>query len=72
MGIEFIGPFVTSYGMRFILVEVDYVYKYVEAVVLPNNEERGDTAFLKKHIFVDLGFRVLLSLMVGRISTISY
>ncbi|XP_070030003.1 uncharacterized protein [Nicotiana sylvestris] len=50
-GIDFMGPFVSSYGMTYILVAVDYVSKWVEAIVLPNNEARSMTAFLKKNIF---------------------
>lgn len=37
-GIDFIGPFVSSYEVKFILVVFDYVLKWVKAVVLPNNE----------------------------------
>ncbi|XP_016494629.2 uncharacterized protein LOC107813835 [Nicotiana tabacum] len=50
-GIYFIGPFVSSYGMTYILVAVDYVSKWVEAIALPNNEAMSVTAFLKKNIF---------------------
>ncbi|XP_070005254.1 uncharacterized protein [Nicotiana sylvestris] len=38
-GINFMGPFVSSCGNTYILVVVDYVSKWVEAVALPNNEE---------------------------------
>lgn len=37
-GIDFMGPCVSSYGMKYILVAVDYVSNWVEAVSLPNNE----------------------------------
>ncbi|XP_070013212.1 uncharacterized protein [Nicotiana sylvestris] len=50
-GIDFIGPFVRSCGMKYILVDVDYVSKWVEAITLPDNEARSVTAFLKKNIF---------------------
>ena len=36
-GIDFMGPFVSSHGMKYILVAVDYVSKWVEAVALSNN-----------------------------------
>ncbi len=34
-GIDFMGPFVSSHGMKYILVAVDYVSKWVEAIALP-------------------------------------
>nr|XP_016485958.1 PREDICTED: uncharacterized protein LOC107806335 [Nicotiana tabacum] len=40
--------------MAYILVAVDYVSKWVEAITLPNNEARSITAFLKKNIFTRL------------------
>ena len=39
-GIDFMGPFVSSHGMKYILVEVYYVSKWVEAIALSNNEGR--------------------------------
>ena len=39
-GIDFIGPFVSSYGQKYIVVAVDYVSKWVEAVELPEMMER--------------------------------
>ncbi|XP_070023220.1 uncharacterized protein [Nicotiana sylvestris] len=50
-GIDFMGPFVSSCGMTYILVDVDYVSKWVEAISLQNNEARSVTTFLKKNIF---------------------
>ncbi|XP_070035113.1 uncharacterized protein [Nicotiana tomentosiformis] len=50
-GIEFIGPFVNSCGNIYILVAVDYVSKWVEAIALPNNEARSVVALLKKNVF---------------------
>ncbi|XP_016439188.1 uncharacterized protein LOC107765096 [Nicotiana tabacum] len=48
--------------MTYILVEVDYVSKWVEAIALTNNEARSVTAFLKKNIFTWFGTpRVILS-----------
>ncbi|XP_060177803.1 uncharacterized protein LOC132607738 [Lycium barbarum] len=54
-GIDFMGPFVSSYNNKYILVAVDYVSKWVEAVALPNNEGRSVTAFLKRVIFSRFG-----------------
>ena len=49
-GIYFMGPFVTSHGMKYILVAVDYVSRWVEAIALANNEGKSVIAFLKKNI----------------------
>ena len=50
-GIDFMGPFVSSHGMKYILVAVDYVSKWVQAIALANNEGKSVTTFLKKNIF---------------------
>ena len=50
-GIDFMGPIVSSHGMKNILVAVDYVSKWVKAIALPNNEGKSVTTFLKKNIF---------------------
>ena len=44
------GPFVSSNGMKYILVAVDYISKWVEAIALANNEGKSVTALLKKYI----------------------
>lgn len=49
------GPFVSSFGNKFILVAVDYVSKWVEAAALPTNDARVVVGFLKKNIFTRLG-----------------
>nr|XP_009762573.1 PREDICTED: KRAB-A domain-containing protein 2-like [Nicotiana sylvestris] len=49
------GPFVCSYGNKYILVAVDYVSKWVEAVALPTNGAKGVIGFLKKNIFTHFG-----------------
>ena len=41
--------------MNYILVAVDYVSKWVEAIALANNERKSVTAFLKKNIFSRFG-----------------
>ena len=50
-GIDFLGPFMSSPGMKYILVAVDYVSKWVEAITHAKNEGKSVTAFLKKNIF---------------------
>nr|GFA18706.1 reverse transcriptase domain-containing protein [Tanacetum cinerariifolium] len=46
-GIDFMGPFPSSRGNKYILVEVDYLSKWVEAKALPTNDVRVIYKFLK-------------------------
>ena len=46
--LDFMGPFLSSYGNRFILVGVDYVSKWAEAVASPTNDAKVVMKFLKK------------------------
>ncbi|GKE03511.1 reverse transcriptase domain-containing protein [Tanacetum coccineum] len=46
-GIDFMGPFSSSRGNKYILVAVDYLSKWVEAKALPTNDARVDVKFLK-------------------------
>nr|GEV10476.1 reverse transcriptase domain-containing protein [Tanacetum cinerariifolium] len=46
-GIDFIGPFLSSRGNKYILVAVDYLSKRVEAKALPTNDARVVCKFLK-------------------------
>nr|GEU40705.1 reverse transcriptase domain-containing protein [Tanacetum cinerariifolium] len=46
-GIDFMGPFPSSRGKKYILVAVDYLSKWVEAKVLPTNDARVVCKFLK-------------------------
>nr|GEZ31263.1 reverse transcriptase domain-containing protein [Tanacetum cinerariifolium] len=46
-GIDFIGPFSSSRGNKYILVVVDYLSKWVEAKALPTNDARVVCKFLK-------------------------
>nr|GEV90259.1 putative nucleotidyltransferase, ribonuclease H [Tanacetum cinerariifolium] len=46
-GIDFIGPFPSSKGNKYILVAVDYLSKWVEAKALPTNDARVVVKFLK-------------------------
>ncbi|GKD13054.1 reverse transcriptase domain-containing protein [Tanacetum coccineum] len=47
MGIDFMGPFPSSRGNKYILVAVEYLSKWVEAKVLPTNDARVVVKFLK-------------------------
>ncbi|GJY39525.1 reverse transcriptase domain-containing protein [Tanacetum coccineum] len=44
LGIDFIGPFPSSRGNKYILVAVDHLSKWVEAKALPTNDARVVTA----------------------------
>nr|GFB33321.1 reverse transcriptase domain-containing protein [Tanacetum cinerariifolium] len=46
-GIDFMGPFPSSKGNKYILVDVDYLSKWVEAKALPTNDARVVVKFLK-------------------------
>nr|GEZ06321.1 reverse transcriptase domain-containing protein [Tanacetum cinerariifolium] len=46
-GIDFLGPFPSSRGNKYILVAIDYLSKWVEAKALPTNDARVVCKFLK-------------------------
>nr|GEU45994.1 reverse transcriptase domain-containing protein [Tanacetum cinerariifolium] len=46
-GIDFMGPFLSSKGNKYILVIVDYLSKWVEAKALPTNDARVVVKILK-------------------------
>ena len=54
-GIDFMGYFLSSHEMKYILVAVDYVSKWVEAIALANNEGKSVTTFLKRNILSQFG-----------------
>ena len=54
-GIDFMGPFPSSYANHFILVVVDYVSKQVEVEALQTNDAKVVVKFIKKNIFVRFG-----------------
>ena len=49
-GIEFIGPFLSSFGNLYILLAVDYVSKWVEAIVCPRNDASTVVGFIQRNI----------------------
>ncbi|GJW69484.1 reverse transcriptase domain-containing protein [Tanacetum coccineum] len=60
-GIDFMGPFPSSRGNKYILVAVDYLSKWVKAKALPTNEARVICKFLKS-LFARFGApRVIIS-----------
>jgi hypothetical protein len=55
LGIDFMGPFPNSYGNLYILVAVDYVSKWVEAVACKTNDHKVVVQFLRDTIFARFG-----------------
>ena len=61
-GIDFMGPFPISFGFEYILVAVDYVSKWVEAVATKTNDHKVVIKFVQKNIFSRFGMpRVIIS-----------
>ncbi|GJZ26460.1 reverse transcriptase domain-containing protein [Tanacetum coccineum] len=53
-GIDFMGPFPSLRGNKYILVAIDYLSKWVEAKAIPTNDARVVRKFLKS-LFARLG-----------------
>ena len=49
-GIDFMGPFLVSFGNICILLSVDYVSKWVEATACPKNDAHTVVGFLQRNI----------------------
>jgi hypothetical protein len=61
-GIDFMGPFPSSMGNKYILIAVDYVSKWIEAVASPTNDARVVIKMFKKIIFPRFGMpRLVIS-----------
>ncbi|KAM2064664.1 hypothetical protein ACFX16_028035 [Malus domestica] len=61
-GIDFMGPFPSSFGFTYILLAVDYVSKWVEAKATRTNDSKVVADFVKTNIFSRFGMpRVLIS-----------
>ena len=54
-GIDFMGPFPPSFGKLYILLVVDYVSKWVEAIATPANDAKVVIRFLHKNILTRFG-----------------
>ncbi|RVW11801.1 Retrovirus-related Pol polyprotein from transposon 17.6 [Vitis vinifera] len=52
---NFMGPFPMSFGHSYILVGVDYVSKWVEAIPCRSNDHKVVLKFLKENIFARFG-----------------
>jgi hypothetical protein len=49
------GPFPPSFGFLYILVAVDYVLKWIEAIPSRNNDHKTVIKFLKENILSRFG-----------------
>ncbi|KAK8980795.1 hypothetical protein V6N11_047926 [Hibiscus sabdariffa] len=54
-GLDYMGPFVSSFGNTYIILAVDYVSKWVEAKATRNNDARTTVNFLKNFVFSKFG-----------------
>ena len=59
-GIDFMGPFPSSYSNNYILVVVDYVSKWVEAIAIATNDNKVVISFLRRNIFSRFGVPIAL------------
>ena len=49
-GIDFIRPFSSSFGNLYILLAMDYVSKWVEAIAYPRNDANTVVRFIQRNI----------------------
>ena len=64
-GIAFMGSFLISFGNVYILVAVDYVSRWVEAIPTRINEATVVVKFLRENIFSSYGMpRVIINVRV--------
>ena len=54
-GIDFMGPFPSSFGNLYILLTVNYVSKWVEAIACPINDANTMARFIQRNIFSRFG-----------------
>src|SRR4051812_23427127 len=54
-GIDFMSPFPSSFGYVYILLAVDYMSKWVEAIPTRTNDNKVVCKFLKEVIFSRFG-----------------
>ena len=70
-GLDFMGPFPPSCGYLYILLAVDYVSKWVEAIPTRTNDHKVVLRFLKNIFFLVLECLVQSLVMVGSIFVIN-
>ena len=54
-GIDFMGPFPSSYGHKYILLVVDYVSKWVEEIPTITCDAKVVLSFIRSNIFSRFG-----------------
>ncbi|KAK8612929.1 hypothetical protein V6N13_104254 [Hibiscus sabdariffa] len=54
-GLDYMGPFVSSFGNTYIILAVDYVSKWVEAKATRNNDARTTVNLFKNFVFSRFG-----------------
>ena len=54
-GIDFIGPFQPSFGNLYIILALDYVSKWVEAIAYPINDANTVVGFIQRNILSRFG-----------------
>ena len=54
-GMDFMGPFPPSFSHLYILLALDYVSKWVEAILTRTNDASVVAKFLHSHIFTRFG-----------------
>ena len=54
-GMDFMGPFLSSFSNLYILLAVDYVSKWVEVIPTQTNDAKVLASFLRSHIFTRFG-----------------
>ena len=54
-GIDFMGPFPSSFGNMYILLAMDYVSKWLEAIACPRNDAIIVVGFMQRNILSRFG-----------------
>ena len=61
-GNNFMDPFPISRGYQYILMAIDYISKWIEAVACRSNDHKVVVNFLKENVFSCFGFpRAIIS-----------
>jgi len=55
-GIDFMGPFSMSHGYQYILMAIDCIFKWIEAIACRTNDHKVVVNFLKQNVFSRFGF----------------
>ena len=54
-GMDYMGPFPSSFSNLYILLAIDYISKWVEAIPTRTNDSKMVASFLRSHIFTRFG-----------------